>query len=582
MTPRDEHGDNRADAPDTGITAAAARTIDEISDDYVERFAALHPVEATIDGVGGHDAELTDYSPEGALRRADLARVFLGELGAVQPSSDRDRRAVRVLRERLDVALALFDAGEHLRDVSNLSNPLNMVRMCFDLMPAGDDKDWSVVADRMEKVPASLGTYRQALAAGIAAGMPGSQRLALVAAGQAQDWAGTDGAPGYFTALAARADDVAPELSARLTTAAQAASAALVEISRYLREEYAPRASDVIGVGADRYALHARYWTGDEVDLDETYTWGWAELARLLGRMEQVAEQILPGRSLRDVVEHVKADPAYVLDSAEALREWLQTLMDTTVEQLDGVHFDIPPQIRRVEAVIAPPGGAAAMYYTPPSEDFTRPGRTWYPTQGRTSFPLWLEKAICYHEGVPGHHLEVGGAKARPSEMTRFQRLSFTSGYSEGWALYAERLMSELGYLDDPVFELGALATSAMRAARVVIDIGLHLGLRIPDHPGWHAPWLQPGAPMTPENALEIAVNVAPFPREFMASEIDRYIGMPAQAISYKVGERVWLSARDEAKARHGAAFDLKEFHSYALGLGSVGLAQLRDELAAF
>lgn len=560
----------------------ATRTIDDLSDDYVERSAALDPVAATFDGVVGHESRLTDYSPAGAQQRADLARTFLVELYAMSPSSDRDRRAVRVMRERLEVALALHETGEHLRDVSNLSSPVHGVRMCFDLMPTGDETDWSLVADRMEKVPASLSSYRQALDAGLAAGLPGSQRLALVVAGQTQGWAGADGSPGFFTALAARADGVSAALSARLATAAEAASAAVGETSRYLREEYALRASEQIGVGADRYGVHVRSWTGDDVDLEETYTWGWAELARLLGRMEQVGEQILPGRSLAEVVEQVKTDPAYVLDSADALQEWLQALMDTTVEQLDGVHFDIPPTIRRVEAMIAPPGGAAAMYYTPPTEDFSRPGRTWYPTQGRTSFPLWLEKAICYHEGVPGHHLEIGGAKARPSEMTRFQRLSFTSGYSEGWALYAERLMGELGYLDDPVYELGALATSAMRAARVVIDIGLHLGLRIPDDPGFTADWLVPGAPMTPDAALEIAVNVAPFPREFMVSEIDRYIGMPAQAISYKVGERVWLQARDDAKARHGNAFDLKDFHSHALGLGSVGLAQLRDELAAF
>jgi len=558
----------------------ATRTIDAICDEYVERSAALDPVAATVDGVGGHDAELTDYSPDGAQRRADLARTFLAELDAVSPSTDRDRRAVRVMRERLEVALALHEMGEHLRDVSNLSSPVHEVRMCFDLMPTEGHDDWSIVADRMEQVPASLNSYREALTAGLAAGMSGSRRLALVVAGQAKGWADPD--HGYFTTLAARADDVAPSLSARVAHAADAASAALTEISRYLHEEYAPLATEAIGVGEERFKVHARFWTGDEIDLAETYHWGWTELARLLRRMEQVGGQILPGRPLADVVEHVKTDPAYALDSAEALQEWLQALMDTTVDHLDGVHFDIPPQIRRVEAMIAPPGGAAAMYYTPPTEDFSRPGRTWYPTQGRTSFPLWLEKAICYHEGVPGHHLEIGGAKARPSEMTRFQRLSYTSGYSEGWALYAERLMGELGYLDDPVYELGALATSAMRAARVVIDIGLHLGLRIPNDPGFTAGWLEPGARMTPENALEIAVNAAPFPREFMASEIDRYIGMPAQAISYKVGERVWLAAREDAQARHGEAFDLKQFHSYALGLGSMGLAQLRDEMAAF
>ncbi|MGA7688695.1 MAG: DUF885 family protein, partial [Jiangellales bacterium] len=181
----------------------AARTIDALSDDYVERSAALDPVAATFDGVAGHESGLTDYSPAGAQQRADLARTFLAELDAMSPSSHRDQRAVRVMRERLQVALALHDTGEHLRDVSNLSSPGHMVRMCFDLMPTGNEGDWSLVAERMQRVPGSLRSYREALAAGLAAGLPGSQRLALVVAEQTQGWAGADGDPGFFTALAA-------------------------------------------------------------------------------------------------------------------------------------------------------------------------------------------------------------------------------------------------------------------------------------------------------------------------------------------------------------------------------------------
>jgi uncharacterized protein (DUF885 family) len=490
------------------------------------------------------------------------------------------------MRERLQVVVDLYEAGEHLCDLSTIFGPLHRVRGAFDLMPTATEDDWAVVAARLEQVPWSVDTARASLEAGLQAGIVGPQRLATVVADQARAWAGSApgspaGSPGFFSSFIQRAD-TSPALRARLDTAAAAASRAYAGHAAYLLDEYSPRATSSIGVGPDRYALRARAWTGDDLDLTETYVWGWEELARILARIDEVAARILPGESLDGVIEHVQADPDYVLHGEDALRSWLQTLMDDTIDELDGTHFDIPAQIRQVEAMIAPPGGAAAMYYTPPSEDFTRPGRTWYPTQGRTTFPLWLEKAICFHEGVPGHHLEVGGAKARPGAMTRFQRLSFTSGYSEGWALYAERLMGELGYLDDPVYELGALATSAMRAARVVVDIGMHVSLHVPDDPGFRADWVTPGALMTPQAALEIVANAAPFPRSFTQSEIDRYIGLPGQAISYKVGERVWLDVREQARRRRGDGFDLTEFHSYALGLGSLGLAQLRDEMAAW
>ena len=162
-------------------------------------------------------------------------------------------------------------------------------------------------------------------------------------------------------------------------------------------------------------------------------------------------------------------------------------------------------------------------------------------------------------------------------KLSRFQRaFGFVSGHGEGWALYAERLMGELGYLDDPAYELGMLAAQAMRAVRVIVDIGMHLELPIPER-ATHA-----GETWTPELALPFVIERSRDSAEFMRSEVDRYLGWPGQAISYKVGEKVWLEARADAKQRQGDAFDLKEFHTYALDLGGMGLGPLRDELARF
>jgi uncharacterized protein (DUF885 family) len=172
----------------------------------------------------------------------------------------------------------------------------------------------------------------------------------------------------------------------------------------------------------------------------------------------------------------------------------------------------------------------------------------------------------------------VAQVRFRSDRLNRFQRLaSFTSGHGEGWALYAERLMDELGYLENPAFELGMLSAQAMRAVRVVVDIGMHLELAIPAGERYH-----PGERWTPELALPFVIERSCFPADFMASEVDRYLGLPGQAISYKVGERVWLDARRDAAARHGAAFNLKDFHRYALDLGGMGLDQLTRELQRY
>src|SRR4029079_16972801 len=302
----------------------------------------------------------------------------------------------------------------------------------------------------------------------------------------------------------------------------------------------------------------ARMFNGIELDLNETYEWGWSELHRIERAMGSVGDRILPGEPVTEVIAHPERDPTRSIEGVDEFRAWLQDLLDSTVADLDGTHFDIPDPVKQVEAMIAPPGGAAAMYYTGPSEDFSRPGRTWYPTLGKTVFPLWGEVSICYHEGVPGHHLQIAQVRYLADTLTRFQRvLAGSSGHAEGWALYAERLMGELGYLDDPAFELGMLSAQAMRAVRVIVDIGMHLELPIPARERYH-----PGDRWNADIALPFVIERSCFPEDFMKSEVDRYLGLPGQAISYKVGEREWLAACADAQARKGDAFDLKAFHS--------------------
>lgn len=552
----------------------------ELADAYVERFASLDPVAATSEGITGHDHEMTDYSPEGADERYEHDCATLRALGRVAISTDADRLAAGVLRERLELALEEHDAGERLRDVRVLGSPIQSVRMVFDLMARDTPEDWQVIAERLALVPQALSSIEAALDEGIRQGIVAARRQAVGCAQQADVWAGLDGTtrPFFLTLLDDydRRDLDGALLRRRLEELAARATAAYAALGRYLVDEYAPRAAERDPVGRDRYLLYARHFNGMEFDLDETYEWGWEELHRIEHAMRSVAERILPGATVDEVIEHLEHDPHRTIEGVEEFRRWNQELLDTTIAELDGRHFDIPDPVKRVEAMIAPPGGPAAMYYTGPSEDFSRPGRTWYPTLGRTSFPLWGEVSICYHEGVPGHHLQIAQVRYLADTLSRYQRtLAGTSGHAEGWALYAERLMGELGYLDDPAYELGMLRAQAMRAVRVVVDIGMHLELPIPVHERYH-----PGETWTPGLALPFVIERSKFPPDFMKSEVDRYLGLPGQAISYKVGERVWLRAREGARRRAGTAFDLKEFHRRALDLGPMGLAQLEDELA--
>ena len=552
----------------------------DIANEYVEEYAALNPISATGMGVPGHDAEMSDYSPQGADANAALNRRAIAALNAADAEDERDRIAKDAMLDDLSVSLDTYDAGEHLRNLRVLGSPFQAMRMTFDLMPRETAQDWRNIAARLALVPQGLAGYRESLREGLRQGKPSGRRQASECARQARTWTGqADGAGSFFDGLVDTFDGspVASDALRRdVAAGAHAAAAAYADMGRYLAEEYLPKASELDAVGAERYGLSARAFNGADIALEETYAWGWEQLAWVESEMARTAERILPGGSVDAAKLLLETDPDRAIEGVDAFRGWMQDLQDRTVAELNGTHFDIPERVQRIEAMIAPPGGALAMYYTSPSEDFSRPGRTWYPTGGKTRFPLWGEPSIAYHEGVPGHHFERGIAKHLTSSLSRFQTaMGGTSGYIEGWALYAERLMAELGYLENPDYYLGMLRAQALRSVRVIIDIGMHLELPIPQTSDFH-----PSEVWTPALGLEFIRRRSHFPPDFVASEVDRYLGMPGQAISYKVGEREWLSARDDARRRKGAAFDLKDFHTRALNLGPMGLAQMRREMA--
>ncbi len=576
-------GDTGSEHDATGSVMASAAPSDVYvaSDAYVSQYASLDPTGATAVGIDDHPTALTDYSPEALEERSNLARSALLTLKGIETTETRDRIASALMQERLSVGLSLESLGEQYRDLNVLGGPIQATREVFDLMPRENEADWDQISVRMSGVAASLSSVIATLESGIQRGLLAPSRQVEGVARQCAAWAGTTGMQPFFISVASEFDRSGIEssaLKASLKENAERATQAYAEIAEFLSEKYLPASTPVDGVGRERYAAFSRLYNGAELDLDEAYEWGWAELERIEEQMTTLAERILPGAALSEVVDLLETDPSRSIEGPDAFRGWLQALLDKTVSDLNETHFDIPERVQRVEAMIAPPGGGAAMYYTGPSENFSRPGRTWYPTQGHTRFPLWGEVSTCYHEGVPGHHLQIAQVVHLGERLTRFQRtLGWNSGHGEGWALYAERLMGELGYLEVPDYEFGMLRAHALRAVRVIVDIGMHLGLRIPSTEKEFA-----GEVWTPEIGLAFAIKRSRFPSEMMSFEIDRYLGLPGQAISYKIGERVWLEARESSKQQHGGAFDLKGWHAFALDLGPLGLDLLKKELAEF
>ena len=549
-----------------------------LSDHYIERLAELDPGFATSLGIPGRDHLMTDFSPAGHEAQEALSRQTLAKLNALDQSSDTDRLAAGVLRNSLEMAEREFAAGEHLRAIRVLAGNVDYARSVFDLMPTETAEQWGTIAERMSRVPEAFEGMQQTWRLGLQRDVVAPRRQVLAVADMLEGWAGTDATSGFFPSLAEQARSIDGAPLEALRVAARNASAALLATARFLRTEYAPAADPRNGVGEERHALARQRYMGMHVDADDAYEWGLEEVRRLDAELRKCAAQIKPGATLEEVRQFLDTDPKHSIDGEENLRRWLQDLMDQAMSFLiSNGHFSIPESIRTIDAKISPPGGAAAQYYMPPSEDLSRPGSTWYPANGRTRFPLWSEPTTAYHEGVPGHHLQIGMAVVNREKLSRFQRNEFVSGHGEGWALYAERLMDEFGFLERPEYRLGYLYAQAFRAARVVVDIGMHCEKKIPVT--W--PW-NPGESWTPELAFQFMSARSSSDDAFNRSEVDRYLGWPAQAISYKLGERVWLQLRDEAKAKHAAAFDLRAWHTYALDLGNLGLDLFKREMARF
>jgi uncharacterized protein (DUF885 family) len=543
--------------------------VDRVAEAWVDALVELDPVTATYIGRIDQGHRLPDYSPEGHAARTDAVRAALRALRAAAPADDVDRITVADLGSELELAIESDAAQLQLRDLNVIASPAQEIRDVFDLMPVAEVEDWERIAERLGAVPAALESYVATLRRGIVHGVTPAVRQVREVAEQARRTARPDG---FFPSFIDGAVEVAPEaLRRELQANAAGAASAYTRLAEFLDRELAPRAGTDDAVGRDAYALQSRRFLGAVVDLDETYEWGIDELARMVAEQESIAREILPGASVAEAVAHLEADPSRKLVGTEALQRWMQETSDQAVAELGATQFDIPDEIRRLECLIAPTqeGG---IYYTGPSDDFTRPGRMWWSVpEGVTEFDTWREKTTVYHEGVPGHHLQIGQAVVNRGQLNTWRRqLAGTSGHAEGWALYAERLMQEIGYLDDPADRLGMLDGQRMRAARVVLDIGVHLGKPRPDGEG---AW-------TGEYAFEFMGANVNMPPEFVRFEVNRYLGWPGQAPSYKVGQRIWEQLREDVRRREGDRFDIRSFHARALGLGGVGLGTLRGALA--
>ncbi|CAN5352275.1 DUF885 domain-containing protein [soil metagenome] len=559
---------------DAAQPARETTAIDAIAEHWVTTLIDLNPDVAIWIGVDGRLGEYADLSPAGQEVQLEASKKVIAQLESATPVDDVDRVTQTDLLADLRLGVESHEARLHLRDLNVIASPAQEIRETFDLMPHATASDWATIAERLGNVGGAVDGYIETLRAGIAAGVVPARRQVVEVATQARKHSDPLGFFFDFTGGAELEGGAAlPDaLTSDLQKGAQASAAAYDRLADFLEKELAPAASEVDAVGRELYALQSRHFLGAVVDLDETYEWGIAELQRMVDEQTRIANEIKAGASVQEAIEFLDGDPSRKLHGTDALQKWMQATSDKAVAELSRDYFDIPEPVKALECMIAPTqeGG---IYYTGPSDDFARAGRMWWSVpEGVTEFDTWRELTTVYHEGIPGHHLQIGQAVYNRGTLNSWRRqLAGTSGHAEGWALYAERLMEELGYLDDPADRLGMLDGQRMRAARVVLDIGVHLG----------KPNLTGTGVWTANDALAFMRDNVNMNDAFIRFEVNRYLGWPGQAPSYKVGQRIWEQIRDAAQTKAGSDFSFKGFHKAALDLGGVGLDTLKSSLLA-
>lgn len=546
-----------------------------LSSVIVDELAASFPDIATEIGIAGHDDRWTDRSPEGSQEIMRKLRVLRRRVDALpEPGNEWDRIAIDLAKETLDEEASYFEHNDHLRDLNPISSSLQVMREIWDHMSTDTDEEWTNIIYRLERLPAAIEGYRTSLDEGRRKGLAVAERQVRAAVEQCR--VSASGTSRLTKLLDVFEESGSGTLRSRLENAVTDSRAAYDALADYLADTYATDASDKDAVGPDRYIRAAYEFLGTSIDPVATYHWGWEQVAELSAQMKAVADEILPGAAMTAVDNLLRTDPARTAPDSDALAAFIQERLDDALDRLAGTHFDVPEPIRTVTVKIAPAGGSLGAYYIGPSEDFSRPGSVWWSLTPKGPYPVFDEVSTAYHEGFPGHHLQIGIQVSLADKLSRLHRLwVWKPGAGEGWALYAERLMHELGFFEKPDYVLGWLSGQMLRACRVVIDIGSHLELPIPQGQLFH-----PGEAWTFETAVQMLVEYAALAEPNARSEVTRYLGWPGQAIAYKVGEQAILEMRNEAQQRLGAAFEAKAFHARLLEIGPVGLDLLRNEIA--
>jgi uncharacterized protein (DUF885 family) len=543
----------------------------DLADRFHRRWLESNPFTATSYGIPGYDDLVPDESEQGAQAwRAEIGQ-FLREADEIERGELTAADAVTLdcTREAATQELAIIDtaAVEHTVTAMQYNGPATFLAVAARTVLV-DPAAAEAYLTRLRRSGGWLDQISERLRTGAGKG----RRPVAPLVEQAISWAeGVLAEPVPKPALSPQPPQDWPGAAAwESERRAAAADVLKPALARWLAtiKELLPRArpSAQAGLvhlpgGKEDYARAVRIYTTLPLQPEELHQTGLDQVAALEARAVELGAGL--GLSGLDEVFAALRDSAGKVTPAEAIRQAEVAVKRAEARAAEIFPAPLPPpcDVTPMPDVIAVSG--AAPHYTPPRLDGGRPGTFWFNTRRPTAGTGWDLEVVAFHEAVPGHHLQLSRLQLL-TDLPALQRQRSITVFSEGWGLYAEQVAEEVGLYADDRALLGSISSSLMRAARLVVDTGIHAF-------GWSR-----------EQALDFMVAHVPMPPEFLAGEIDRYVVMPGQALAYLTGKREILRIREEAKQRLGPAFSLPAFHAAVLDQGSLPMPALARSIAGW
>ncbi len=541
-----------------------------------ERGLRESPEGASYSGDPRYNDRWTDFSTEAIAARQAADRGALAKLQGIDRSalSAADQLDYDTFQWQLQRSVERQRFNEQLQPIGHQGGPqtLDGIAEVLPFATARDYQDW---LKRLQALPAVLAQTIDLMRRGIDEGsVPPRILMQRVPAQIAGQVVADPEKSGFYKPFLKMPESIPAAQRAELQAQARRIISGEVvpayrELQTFFNDQYLPRTRESIAAselpeGKAYYDFLAGYYTTTDLTADQIHSIGLKEVARIRAEMEKVKVRTGFKGSLGDFFTFLRTDPRFFHDTPEALLTAYQALSKRIDPELVKVFKTIPRLpygVRAIPDSIAP--DTTTAYYQPGATDGTRPGWYYVNLYKPQMRPIWEMVPLSLHEAVPGHHFQFARGLELP-DAPMFRRTAYFVAYGEGWGLYAEQLGYEMGLYEDPYDHFGQLTYEMWRAVRLVVDTGMHAK-------GWSR-----------DKAITYFKDNAPKTDQDIVNEIDRYIGTPAQALAYKIGQMRISSMRAKAEAALGDRFDLREFNDAVLETGSVPLQALERHIDAW